>query len=319
MLRISRAYCIELKKVVSIAQARREFFALESPIEEFHFVCDSLACIDHGVRISGVNYRVLAKDEPKYKAAHYKRLDPHFPGCTWQTPLAVIETKDPLDRQTIRRKLNDLIDAFDPAPVASDDVASPTAGSTPDADGTTRRTRSTRSAEISHHPGKTRTRDFERLVDSYLDARSQLTPAQFDSLMLDIVGIGSMRLKDYFKHVAWTKVGSHSRSVLFGGARVDKRFKTGIRLHFFDSIEGLDLKLFIPYAQLDAYRFRNYIRQPLEEVEKSGGYLTVYALGNIAMSKFGHYELNVPELRGLVIRMKPRAAPRPQGASAAST
>lgn len=319
MIRITHAYCEELGKTVTITQARRGFFSADPPCNEFHFFCDSEACKNNAVRISAVNYRVLPKDEQQYKVAHFKRLDTHIKGCDWEAVEVSVEPRDPQSKRVLRAKLTDMIDIFDPTPKSSDARPPPTSRAAAAANGTVYRTRNRGPASSSSNPGKTQTRDFERLVDCYLEARGKLSRKEFHSLWLEVVGTGQVRLATFFRHVTSEKAGMGTIGALYGGARFERHYPSGIRLHFFDDIDGKELKLFIPKSKLDAYRYRRYLLAPIEAEKTDGGYLTVFAFGNIVTSSFNHLSLDVPDLQNLVIRRKSGAANRRSDGEASST
>ncbi len=85
-LTIRKAYCVELGRVVNIAEARREFLNMATLVPRFTFLCQSKACADHRVVVIGVSYRVLAKDAPKHVTAHFRKHNEHCAGCDWIGP-----------------------------------------------------------------------------------------------------------------------------------------------------------------------------------------------------------------------------------------
>ena len=83
---IERAWCVELGRVVSINEARRELVGGTDTTSRFTFLCSDERCRAHGTRVTGVNYWRPAQEADKYRAAHFRELDEHLEGCEWREP-----------------------------------------------------------------------------------------------------------------------------------------------------------------------------------------------------------------------------------------
>lgn len=124
-MKILTAYCLELDEVVSIDSARRYFICEEPKIDRYNFICSDENCFNDKVRISGVNYRKLATESKKFKAPHFRELDSHNEGCVWlnahKHSTNVSHENDggteyENHQRTLRQKLTDLVNTFDPNP-----------------------------------------------------------------------------------------------------------------------------------------------------------------------------------------------------------
>ncbi|GFM53327.1 hypothetical protein PSCICE_45940 [Pseudomonas cichorii] len=311
---ITRAFCVELQQELSITAARREYFSQEPPRSRFEFLCSSEACRALGAKVTGVRYDVKPQDNPTFVAAHF-RANPHYEhhaSCEWVEEDAgeakeepEVEETDPQARiRKVKRKLDDYIDVFDPVikdPVkekAGPDKSGPRApkpaSDSPAAEAST---------PAAPRYSETRTNNLERLVDSYRQAKAQLSPDEFKLLTLRIPGQGEQSLRSYFRHIKYAQAGDNGR-VLYGGGLVE-RYGLGFKFKFFDRLEGKLVTLYVSPAQMQAYRSSRYIAELLSHVDEVK-FFTVYALGNVVKSPSGKsFSVEVDDLRHLAIVLGP--------------
>lgn len=311
---ITRAFCVELQEELSISAARREYFSQEEPRQRFEFLCSSEPCRRLGAKITGVRYDVKPQDNPTFVSAHF-RANPHsdhHPDCEWideqaeenQPPADSEETEPQTRIRKAKRKLDDYIDVFDPA------IKTPGAAKTKEAKP------AAVAIEAADEPipvkapaakpprdSETRTNNLERLVDSYRQAKAQLSADDFKLLTLKIPGQGELTLRSYFRHIKYAKLGDNGR-VLYGGGLVE-RYGLGFKFKFFDRLEGKLVTLYVSPAQMKAYRSSRYISELLSHAEEVK-FFTVYALGEVSESPSGKsISLSVEDLRHLVIVLGP--------------
>ncbi|WP_373386595.1 ATPase [Pseudomonas alcaligenes] len=306
--RITRAYCVQLGEVLSITEARREFFSLPEPRRRFEFLCSNASCRDLPVKpeITAVNYDKHPNDT--YRAAHYRANDnfSHAPDCEWMIDEEAKEVDGKLPGETAedalrrraKRKLHDYIDTFDPNPQQATDHTS--TGSTAqggDATNGHRRTGVDRGDNLS---GSNRTSNLERLVECYRQARKELSDEEFKALTLQVQGLGKMPLSTYFKRITYGKLGASNR-VLYGGAGLIERYLGGgFRFRFIDKNDGKPVFLHVLSEQMKNYRFRNYL-DGLLRVE-GASYFSVFTLGELALSDTQKsIKLTVSDLKQLVV------------------
>ncbi|RMR55384.1 hypothetical protein ALP83_01548 [Pseudomonas syringae pv. actinidiae] len=323
---ITRAFCVELQQELSIAAARREYFSQEPPRKRFEFLCSNEACRAMGAKVTGVRYDVKPQDNPTFVAAHF-RANPHYdhhPGCEWvdesaeEKPDVHVEETDAQTRlRQAKRKLDDYIDIFDPTlkapakeksgeekagagnlqPVVSQPLTEPA---------------SPKAARYS----ETRTNNLERLVDSYRQAKAELSLDDFKLLKLRIPGQGEVSLRGYFRHIKYAQTGDNGR-VLFGGGLIEQRYGLGFKFRFFDRIDGKLVTLYVSPAQMQAYRSSRYISELLSHADDVK-FFTVYALGTVTQSPSGKsYGLEVDDLRHLAIVLGPAKELVEEGKAAA--
>ncbi|MBX8520472.1 ATPase [Pseudomonas cichorii] len=311
---ITRAFCVELQQELSITAARREYFSQEPPRSRFEFLCSSEACRALGAKVTGVRYDVKPQDNPTFVAAHF-RANPHYDhhaSCEWVEEEAgeakeepEVEETDPQARiRKVKRKLDDYIDVFDPVikdPVkekAGPDKAGPRApkpaNDSPAAEAST---------PAAPRYSETRTNNLERLVDSFRQAKAQLSPDDFKLLTLRIPGQGELSLRSYFRHIKYAQAGDNGR-VLYGGGLVE-RYGLGFKFKFFDRLEAKLVTLYVSPAQMQAYRSSRYITELLSHADEVK-FFTVYALGNVVKSPSGKsFSVEVEDLRHLAIVLGP--------------
>ncbi|AHF66250.1 hypothetical protein [Pseudomonas cichorii] len=314
---ITRAFCVELQQELSITAARREYFSQELPRSRFEFLCSSEACRALGAKVTGVRYDVKPQDNPTFVAAHF-RANPHYDhhaSCEWVEEDAgeaneepEVEETDPQARiRKVKRKLDDYIDVFDPVikdPVkekAGPDKAGPRApkpaNDSPAAEAST---------PAAPRYSETRTNNLERLVDSFRQAKAQLSPDDFKLLTLKIPGQGELSLRSYFRHIKYAQTGDNGR-VLYGGGLVE-RYGLGFKFKFFDRLEAKLVTLYVSPAQMQAYRSSRYITELLSHADEVK-FFTVYALGNVVKSPSGKsFSVEVDDLRHLAIVLGPAKA-----------
>ena len=315
---ITRAFCVELQRELSITAARREYFSLEPPRQRFEFLCSNEACRALGAKITGVRYDVKPQDNPTFVAAHF-RANPHYehdPGCEWvdsdadeQAPAPANETEGEARLRKARRKLDDYIDVFDPTNrTPNKDKENPR---TPDVEGKARPeqmpTVAERATSATPIRSETRTSNLERLVDAYRQAKAQLIPEDFNLLKLRVPGQGELTLRSYFRHIKYAQLGDNAR-IIYGGGLVE-RYGQGFKFKFFDRLNSKLVTLYVSPAQMQAYRSSRYLSELLSHAAEVK-FFTVYALGKLVESPSGKsVSVEVEDLRHLAIVLGPEKTP----------
>ena len=315
---ITRAFCVELQQEMSIAGARREYFSQEPPRKRFEFLCSNEACRAMGAKVTGVRYDVKPQDNPTFVAAHF-RANPHYdhhPDCEWVDADAdepveeQVEANDPQAAlRKAKRKLDDYIDVFDPTikEPAKEKSGVEKAGSPAPAPAVSTAPVPPAEPKAPRY-SETRTNNLERLVDSYRQARAELSPEEFKLLKLRIPGQGELSLRSYFRHIKYAQLGDNGR-VLYGGGLVEQRYGQGFKFKFFDRLEGKLVTLYVSPAQMQAYRSSRYISELLSHADQVK-FFTVYALGTLTKSPSGNsFSVEVDDLRHLAIVLGPEKEP----------
>ncbi|SDX68248.1 hypothetical protein SAMN05444064_13141 [Pseudomonas syringae] len=314
-IRITEAYCVELKATLSITEARRAYFSLPEPRARFTFQCSYSACLalEKPPTITGVNYASLPADT--YKAAHFR--DPaegHVHGCPWQgeepganglTQASEAQSKD----EEAKRKLHDYINEFDPSPSKPKPDPGTQKGTCEDA--SAHGDRDQRGvAKGDSFSNRNRTSSFERLVECYRNAHKDLKPHEFFALRLKVAGEGEMALISYFPNVSKADPAMPAR-VIQGGARLEPRKGgRGFMLWFIGRVGGKGVYLKVTSEEMDAYRFREFFNNTLSQ--QDADYFRVFALGNLVLSETGKsYRLVPQDLNYLTLfaAKKQQAAP----------
>jgi hypothetical protein len=279
------------------------------PRIRFDFLCSEEACRALGAKITATNYDKHPQDT--HKAAHFS-LNPrysHADTCEWiidhdeEGPDGRLrgESEDDARRRRAKSKLDDYIDAFDPMLEAK---ASDAIDEISDSDQVEARTVLNRSADrptTARASKDNKTSDFERLVESYRQAKKELDDEEFRSLKLRIKGQGEVSLRWYFQHIKYAKLGATDRVLMGGGDLLAKRYGKGFKIQFRDKIDDKPVFLYISSEQMMGYKSQRYIEDLLSLADTVRFY-TVFALGRIVLSpSTKSIGLEVNELRHLVL------------------
>jgi hypothetical protein len=103
--------------------------------------------------------------------------------------------------------------------------------------------------------------------------------------------------------------GTFHQGVIFGGARLYKRYGKGFALSFIDKINYIPIKIYISNDQLKAFRLSKSLTHVIDllEEDKANGnnpYVTVYAIGNIAQGAIPNtLSLQVDDLRHIYLSL----------------
>lgn len=280
---IQEAYCVQLKKVVSITEARTEFLNLSS-CERFQFLCSTESCRQRGVKIIGVNYDHFPdeiKQSPhfKYRESNNER---HSPDCQWVqnvTEKFAGETEDEFKLRKTRNRLHDYIDEFqlpiEPIMHVSDATKlSLTSSQT--------YKNATKPASTTEEKQKRyiKTNQLARLVESYLDAKKTLPEKDFLRLPLKVSNLNIKYLYQYFRR-AENAIREKKRCVFIGEAQL------------LENIEWLYFKLKSPYQEnehsspipiyvgirqstLASYRYRRMLRSHIDSNPYDKKYFKAY-------------------------------------------
>ena len=311
MLRIRRAFCVELSRSVSIDEARLAFALGDQKVDAYRFVCAEPACQDRNVRISGVNYRVDAVTGRKILENHFRRWDLHFPGCMYA------EGEKDLSEIELHRGSGGVQGHM--TPLESDLVAiyNPGGPDKKSADDERARNDGTSSGSVvlakevlrgDHYPHGARLRyatELGELVDTYREARLRLDRSELQKRMLRIVGHGSLSIGDLFVPVRRARFTDRLR-VLYGGAVLWKQYPRGFRLRFFDRVDGLPVFVYVPGESLRDSPAAVEILVRVRAMHK-GEYSITYVFGGLEAKPDGRsFSCVVRDLRHLVLRVPGR-------------
>ncbi|WP_374008267.1 hypothetical protein [Delftia lacustris] len=310
--RILKAWCVDLNEEVTITQARREYTNQTPAPPRYTFHCNDPACLSlpQKVTITGVNYTVVAEESPKYKSAHFRLKAAHHEACGWLTKNDATAEEpsnhSAYSQRAAKRKLTDLVTAFDPRSAAQKNNHNHATSGSSSQEGNDLGherlgVRRPRNDENNEATGETRTSDLDRLVDSYLEAKNQLTHAEFQALRLKIVGSGECRFDDYFQWIG----RADGNGVMYGGTYV-KSYGYGFNLTFRDELNGKRVNIYISSDNLKNFKYRASLRKSVDDVLASDDrkYLKVYCLGVIEKSeKFDNWSIIIEDLNHLVLRV----------------
>ncbi len=322
-MKIIRAYCNELERVVSIDEARAEFFSIEEEKRaRFSFTCSDPICRHHNTlatKVTAVNYDKLCvqqeriKDEEKNKivgvVAHFKRNAKytHSTDCEWvlhelyesHAEKHDDENENDFKQRQLRMKLSHFVQIFIPDPkVLESEIDCIDSDINNDCDHI--------NSDVKHENGKgaqirksskTQTIYLSKLVDTWNEARQTLTSEEFKQLELVIKKNKTLKLKSYFKHVRYAIADKHE-GVIFGGAMMVKRYKLGFKLSFFDKVNDLPVHVYCANQVMENYRHRGYIDEVLKGPKD---YFNLYILSADLVTTMNDYTLEVNNLKNLHI------------------
>lgn len=318
--RITRAYCVELDREMSIVAARREYLSLEPPRERFTFLCTNEECRELKAKITGVNYDVNPQETTQLQTAHFRAnpKDEHCSDCEWmehdsssdQDKSRPGETEEQAALRKAKRKLDDYIDIFDPSlkEKTRGGEHRGSGGDEIDGDGHGTGVRRTNAEPSDRRRAPTKTTDLERLVESYRTAKAELSKDQFNLLTLQVSGYGVVPLRSYFRHIgAATSLGDNG-CVLFGGGTI-KRYGEGFSFTFYDTLADQRVSLYVPAEQMSTYRYRRYLKELVIQADEVR-YVTLYTLGLLEENPKGKgIDLKVKDLRQIAFVLGPAKSP----------
>ena len=308
-MKVLFAYCNELKRSVSIVEARIEYFALdEKERKRFTFICDDPDC---GVTVTGVNYHLKAEEDEKFIAAHFRSRTPHSPECEWRKFTEEREQGQRSDEpdadykeRKLKNLLHDYVDSFDPF-IAGDDKDVNTNTENPAQTGNNASSPDERK-EQKGGQGKSRharTSQLQRFLDTWLEAKNKLKKEEFNALTINIVNYGRVPYSEYVTHISKGLNNSHN-GVIFGGATDFKPFGDGFRLRFYDKVDGKKVILYVDKRIVGSSRQGRYIRDILNTPDIQ--YFKVYLLNPTFSARTDAggnpvINLNITDLRQMVV------------------
>lgn len=305
-LKVLFAYCQELGRIVSISDARTEFFS-RKPEERkrFTFSCSDQSC---GVTITGVNYHIKAEEGIKFKASHFASRKPHQPKCEWlkfteeieQTRRSNESEHDFTERQ-LRRKLSDYINCFDPSIDDESSIVVTKNEISISEKSIITNTKERKEAEGLRWNQYTTTNQLQRLIDTWQEAKNKLAKDKnFLKLRIKVVGLGTIYLYEYITHIKNTITNKYN-GVVYGGATLIKRWGKGFSFKFFDKYNDMPIKLYVDNKIMERGRFSHYIDEVLKTPNVR--YFKIFLL-NPEISenpKFKELNLKMSSLRQLAI------------------
>lgn len=306
-MRIDVAYCVELGRIVDIQEACNEFFS-QKAVGKFSFLCSDPRCRNSragGVRVIGVNHYRMPEEGKVFKSPHYRELDEHIPTCEWKELEAALAAEDlssddaergasPPKRRKPQSKVTRLITRFVIPEILADEAPS---NEIQQELGRIRNigNREVRRRELVRYArgtGSTAT-SLEALVTCYEELKSENALGE----TFDVSGYGPISFRDAFRHIGLASTGGFV--VLYGGARLYKRYGTGFALHFMDRIpentagqaNEVLASFYVSSEDLKKYRPSARLRRMVDEVENNKErrpYLKVYWIGALEKTEKGY-------------------------------
>lgn len=266
-MKVLFAYCHELKRSVSIDEARVEYFAVEeSKRKRFVFSCSDRHC---NVAVTGVNYHVKAEDGQKFKTAHFRAHTPHIAACEWrkfeeerEQGKRADESERDYSERKIKRKLSDYIDSFDPFTGDAEDNVSKVDGSTTGSKQAVSGDEPKEREAGARRSQYTRTNRLQRFIDSWQEAKTTLPDDEFRALTFNLANYGRVSYHDYVTHIK-NGVSNEYSGVIYGGATLVKRYGAGFLLRFYDEVNERTVKLYVSKDVVNKSRQGHYVNDIL--------------------------------------------------------
>lgn len=307
-MKIFKAYCVELDRVVNIIEASEAFFAQSEPRKRFSFLCSDEKCRKENTpnmtKIIGVNYDKLVEIDEIFRAKHFKNnpvSTAHINDCEWiERELANEEIKielNQLDTESInsadiRRKglkTTNAIQIFIPKRKKKD--------SSPQSAGSEQKqltnTIDSRNERIKRYKreitdGISETSLLENLTDVY---RSMTTEERLAE-PLTIKGIGSETYYSFLMPIFSCRDIGKVR-IYHGNASV-RCYGKGFSLLFYEKINIAGkphaVSLYLPADIIESGPKR--LRIQLDESAKNGRYALCFFFGHIVLNETYPNRLN---------------------------
>ena len=282
-IKVLFAYCHELDRSISIDSARLEYFSQDPKRRKrFTFSCSDRNC---GVLISGVNYHVMAEAGEKFIAAHYRSPHTHSPCCEWiqfTNEIEQCQRKDESDEEfnekKARMKLKDYINHFTHWSDNEDKIEASCA--VPNTSSNSLKTPG-HSNNKDNDKGNdrwqryTKTNQLQRLIDTWQEAKENLSYIEYSSLNLHVTNHGKVPFYQYITHIK-NGLSNQYNGVIYGGGRINKRYGRGFLFQFFDKFNDQTIHLYISKELMNNGRFGHYINEILNT--KNVKYFRVFLL-----------------------------------------
>lgn len=261
------AYCIQLKRVVTITEARTEY--LNAPLyKRFDFLCSTVSCRTKGVKIVGANYKVHPSAD-HYNKAYFRKypssINEHCEDCYlyYDDNLRMNgESEEAFKLRKVRANLNDYVDEFKLFQKQEDRGTSSL--NTNSVNHTKSSPHTTVFKPTEHNFVRySKTNQLMRLVESYLDSRNKLPNEVFKKLPLKVEGQEIKYLYQYFYNVK--KGIEQEKHCVYMGNAILRQSDKGLFFQFIETIwenkkpkniVRLPIYLTITKDVLNNYRYR---------------------------------------------------------------
>lgn len=302
------AYCHELKRCVSIDEARFEYFSLDpDERKRFTFSCSDRSC---NVLISGVNYHIMAEYGVKFKAAHYRSPHSHLPTCEWiqfTNEAENIQYEDgaenDLHEREARIKLRDIVNYFIPYTDTENSERDSEKDSTNLIVHSHPQNKETNLKRRKRFQRYTRTNQLQRLTDTWQEAKIKLTYHEFKTLKLTVANYGRIPLSQYITHIK-QGLSNQYNGVIYGGGSLKKRYGRGFLFQFYDQYNNKNVFLYVSKDIMNKSRFGHYIDEVLKI--ENVRYFRIFLLNPVVSERADgkgkiSVNLNISDLRQLVV------------------
>ena len=330
---MDHAYCIQLKRNVTIGEIRNEYFSQEIPRKRYDFLCSDKNCIQKdGTRteIVGVCYDRLPVDtENETFRVPYFRLKQnihHNEKCIWAT--AKKETGEPIrgHHEKIRRetpKQNLIIDTFHINEVGK--LSSTAANHVRHNEDNNQNTNTDRphnnyeSNDGRHRKNHSSTRLLDDLVYSYLEAKEVLNKEEFLHLPLHITGMGQIFFYQFFSHL--TNFQEGSLKVYYAGCYFKKIYPTGKTLDeitnrfgfslsffdFFDTEREIEFNCYVSPDEMEVYRYRKTFKELIVRQEEYDYLMAYFLTPELSKNSKGNMDIIIKNPAHLCLIPRKRA------------
>lgn len=243
------AYCIQLKRVVTITEARTEF--LNDPkFNRFDFLCSTPSCRENKVKIVGTNYRIHPSTDHRNKA-HFRKypakINEHCEDCYLHYDENVRipgESEDEFKLRKVRSNLDDYVDEFKLS--EENEAITSSSKSSLAKDEKHQPPSSTSNKSKSNAVRYSKTNQLMRLVESYLDSRNKLKNDVFKTLPLKVEGQDIKYLYQYFYTIK--KGIEKEKHCVYMGDVILKRMDKGLFFQFTETVWEMEsLKMLLSF------------------------------------------------------------------------
>jgi hypothetical protein len=319
------AYCNELKRIVTIDEARREYLSYDAPPGRFDFFCpDENCCQPSGnrTRITGANYTKSATEQTQYRTPYFRDWDEHHKNCIWEIlrkhhqSIPASESSTARGKREARQKITDFIEIFNPN-ANQDSTSSLTSKDADDLIHNKKqhiRSNTEKQNEFKQYFGKTTSTVLERLVDTFIQIDHELGQDGLKALELSVTGVGVLSYREYFKPIRFANTQTTGR-VLYGKATFIKPYGAGFLFGFYQRIDGMPITVYVSPKLVKEYRYKKHISDTVDDLAKAkeaGNKIgvTIYAIGRIEEHS-KTLNLIVDDLRHFCIKLPPQANEAP--------
>lgn len=297
------AYCQELRRNITIYEARAEF--KKGHFQNFHFLCSDPNCWDGpngpGVKIAGVNYKINATQSKKIKKDHFRDVSKHRLGCSFhqitvEKHINSVSNSKHINNQS---KKDDDIQIYDPSgPKLTNRNVIENKYTTAI---NTALSSSIKNRNLATSQNSTETNKLADIVDYYLESKNNKDQFSYQNKTIRIKFFGEVYLKNYFIDINDLNLHSNFHQVIYAEATFIRNYGEGFLLSILNN-KNKTIRLYISKDLIKKFKYKNNLRDLINKMNDLNCKATIYFQGSINFIS-NTYQIKIDFLEKLVVKL----------------